>query len=1561
MSSDGPKFKGLRSGNRLLNDSSNNLRAKNSTGSVSLTLSSTNTSGDANDNMKIENNTLIIGGPNNFRRLRKPQLGALNNKSHLRGQSTQPKSSDGYSTKDDHGDGNGKEAFMGNYDTQTNGQKSKLKRRSYKLELGFHEARFSEELVMLDTSQVPGSQEGDLVELKTYRGAPGNKGKKIYFIVKPFDRDFKSRYKNAQVSILSGQLQQLLDLPTRSKVWIKIKSKKQYEADLIELNVKDCLVNRGDMWVFSSQLVNTCVFSDQKIVFLETVRATVKGIYRDGKKLLSGYIGENTRIIFRSESARLIFLIQITDEMWHFEENGEIMFHKVVNSLFPKIFKKWKAIGTHHVITIVFSTSIDLSDVPFRDIADGERLSNTKDYYRIVVDQVNIVHWSEIMKTLRREFMNIAKDLKNVKTEDGNSIIRGRFCPVIKSNVLESVCFAATLITNPFRQPDLRRTTTHVILISPGSGLYDVQYDLLKETSRKLLSIEMTIDIICLTRAPLHIVPLLRYRDYDNRLRYCAPTWLSISFWNDSSKAQHEWHPRCKMHDLQMMGLTETEMKGEIAIDHMTVPSDVKSITEFMSKYDHCTFTDQRILRNRDDRSSISSDFIKSKERTAKDSREKGKKKNSLSWKTPKSASPMVQTSDISQVFGDLSNQGTVATVFHQTTQKRHRGKLSSEGSKSLAVDTLRSVTKGRSVSNFTQRIVSKIIPDIDLKTKRSVDSLPTSVSKEHEMTQNINDSYPNSIVASKSIPVLKQNLSSFGGPKLPFEMSRSQPSSVYGSPRLSLSMEKKPILPDLSERSARMRSDHTFHHSWIEINNPSTPVSAEKAGLLIPARWKDVFPKFVMKKYSKWRSLTMPADLPVTFSTFPTKHDFDSNFSFTNHSVVLNLDQELNNQTTFDLLRDMIYVRLLAGFQICLGENVNRIEASKTKEKGNLNIAKYLSKDNFMSAKIYLMIDNEIHRLGCSYDGTIEVQRHIRKAEGNISDSIASYNPQIKTRYETEYRETMMDPLRRNRESCNWNQLDQVLAGYGDSIIEQNKKQFRSKFVILPAQVPPNTFSSTINGRKETLSAEEIRLEGLRRVISSIFRARIMTDREKSDRKSSKDEIFPEVLFYTGSLFDFIDEQMEILKTSGTTTKDSIFIDEGDRLNKDSDLSKLAYEMQCSKAPLKLVNRKWHWKRHENCFIGLEMVNWIIEHYSDIDTREEAVLYGQNLMNKGLFVHVENRHGFLDGHYFYQISPTYVYESKSQEKSKVDSKSFTENKSSKRGRSASNRSDSASSALHSSVSKQNSAAASKRDDREEVSKTTVLLSNVLTINVDPTGKSYKSETCRVHYDRVHNPDHCFHIRLEWLTATPKLIDDLINNWARLCERYGLKLVEVPWDELCTIPLTNPFHSFVDITLAINPWDDLEFENSQIMLQNKYYYHRYLLEKSGFLVDNRASKFLRSDTEYEIMYSWGRPKFKFIQYVHCTGAYIAEIRENGNLFLAPNNNHLSRVNIGNITGKRHNSPKFFLDSQKVMLDFRETCLNYDKLRIIFLEAKERWLEHNTDDDFTGLRPLHSKT
>lgn len=50
-------------------------------------------------------------------------------------------------------------------------------------------------------------------------------------------------------------------------------------------------------------------------------------------------------------------------------------------------------------------------------------------------------------------------------------------------------------------------------------------------------------------------------------------------------------------------------------------------------------------------------------------------------------------------------------------------------------------------------------------------------------------------------------------------------------------------------------------------------------------------------------------------------------------------------------------------------------------------------------------------------------------------------------------------------------------------------------------------------------------------------------------------------------------------------------------------------------------------------------MTNWLLGVFKNLNTREEAVEMGNELMNRGIFTHVRHKHEFRDGNYFYQIA----------------------------------------------------------------------------------------------------------------------------------------------------------------------------------------------------------------------------------------------------------------------------------------------------------------------------------
>jgi hypothetical protein len=1299
------------------------------------------------------------------------------------------------------------------------------------LTAALHDARVCADSVSVDILQFPGAKEGDVAEL-----AVQDTKKRLLFSVKPMNGELLRRSKTIQVSVMSGPLQQTLSLSARQPVTVTLRDKLAVEADLVEILIRDIHLSRGDMWMLSSTLTGSCVYNSQKITFIESIRGTVSTIYREGKKVFSAYIGSNTKVVFRSESARLVFLIQITQEMYHFQEDGEVMFHKIVNSLFPMIFKRWRDEGTHHLITIVFAANLDYSENSWTELKEGQRPTNIKDFYRVVVDQVNIVHWNEIMISLRYEFVNFRKDIMRHQLKQGDKTSH-RFLPTIKSDILNTINLATTLVVDRFRDPDLRHTTSHFIVISAGNGLFDVGYDDLLDTGKRLLNSELSVDIVCLSQPPLHVSPLFRYRDHYGILHHCVPGWIDVSYWSEEIHRQLQWLPRCKIYELQMMGVMENEM-NDVTVEHLN-PMKKDSVMMMMDEYDKHVF---------------SADVSREASRVQTLGPKKKQSKSTLLWKVTTN-SPVAKT--------EVTETSPIFTVPDSAVSSlRQLGTISQE----------RAVSSGHSDS--------------------------TSVSS-----------------PSRSLRL---------SPRPP--ISRSKTTRIMATTATTSHQQQKEKITSLDSLKSVM---------WTEIGNLSRQLTKEQMKSLSVGKWQDVFPKFVKRRSIKWRSLSSPSELPITTPIFPPLDDFEANFTFQTHSVTLSPECE-KYMTLADLMREMIYLRLMLGFQICYGETVEKVE-NKIQSEGNsgLLIKQLVPGHDVIGSRVYLSMDEEIHRISCDYDGTINVQRYNRVHSQDFFRN--SFNRvMIKTRYQNNYHPYDPDPMVVKPRTFKWNHFDQRLAGFDEDEDESgyNKKTMnRIKFVLLPADIPKSTYL-TSNDKLDILTPEETRVEGLRRLITVLHRG--VFSPEGRTKKSTKEEIFPEINFYTGDLISFLREQF--VNNGGFLKRVSSSPSVAEILNKDVTLSELSIQLQGPRG-VKLIDRRWHWKVHKNCFRGVELVNWLLDHFNDINTRDEAVAYGNELMEQGLFVHVENRHKFLDGHYFYRIDYVPL-------KDEVNPRSRNASVGSK--------------------SSKNFAFTPVINPSEELKKPEGLnistkmqkfvLSQSLKYDLDPSRNSYRREVMKVHYDNVHNPNHCFHIRLEWLTATPKLIEDTVNGWLRMCERYGLKLVETPWGELREVPHVNPFHSFVEIRLAVNPWDDPEFADPEIMKKHRFFYHIYLLEHSGFLMDNRASMFFRhEDDEFEIMYSWGRPEFKYAQYIHKTGAYMAEIRDDGDLFLAPNNTHIARVNVGNVSSQQQ-PPSFVLDSQKIMLAFRATCFDAKKLRRIFVEAKLNWgssMMHNS----TTLTPV----
>lgn len=721
----------------------------------------------------------------------------------------------------------------------------------------------------------------------------------------------------------------------------------------------------------------------------------------------------------------------------------------------------------------------------------------------------------------------------------------------------------------------------------------------------------------------------------------------------------------------------------------------------------------------------------------------------------------------------------------------------------------------------------------------------------------------------------------------------------------------------------------------WLSVLNPSNPNANDIIGPSQYRRWQHVFPRPINTKTMKWKSLCCPASVPLTTEYFPTKYQLDTEYQQKPYNIYPNTEDELNEvgKSRNDFLRELVGLRLSQGFQIVVGSAVAKAFGQKSLKIANLFDPGNIAEDG---ASVFMSMGNIIHQLSCVKETEIEVNMFVRKpAASTTSNSGAvvpfSYNPAIRTTLETTY-DSRRVFLGNPRDEYNWNNVDSFIAGFDDQMSEI-LRFWRARYVLIPVERPTQA-----QRRQGEDNEEEIRLEGIKKLTQTWQRHRIVSASERryqslADRKT-RDQNPLDIVYKTEDPSIVVTAELEtlpLLETGDVGIRRGQLLEHEWFRKAKLDISALAEAIQApvERGGVRMQNRRWHFRLHYNCFIGSDMTTWLLENFEDIETREEAVELGNMLMAKdelqrirerevvkdngkdkdrdmGIFVHVEKRHPFRDGQYFYQVTGEFA-------KQRPESRS---------GWFGSRRRDMSipSTPMSENMSRESprperSISSSHHDEKSSDSGTTtpttaggskrpkVALSKVMKYDVDPRGRSYRPERINLHYDRLHNPDNCYHIRIDWMGVTAKLIEDAIESWARTAEAYGLRLVEAPIGEACSITSVHPFRSPYIVELAIQPPDQQPrtyFDVNSFVPQiqgspaSRHYYQKAIMKKFNFVLDVEAARNFPNNVD--VTYSWGRPDFKYTQYIHRSGVLLAQITDKGDFLLLANrlyNNRLS--------------------------------------------------------------------
>ncbi|CAJ0761108.1 9593_t:CDS:2, partial [Entrophospora sp. SA101] len=240
------------------------------------------------------------------------------------------------------------------------------------------------------------------------------------------------------------------------------------------------------------------------------------------------------------------------------------------------------------------------------------------------------------------------------------------------------------------------------------------------------------------------------------------------------------------------------------------------------------------------------------------------------------------------------------------------------------------------------------------------------------------------------------------------------------------------------------------------------------------------------------------------------------------------------------------------------------------------------------LSNSYYLSMGRQVHKL--TYDPTgpfVEVKRYVRKIHYKACPVPYSCVVWPKCQNFYENRKVMFGYPNIDYK---WNYVDQLVCGYQYDLLEP-LKFWRTRFILIPLENNPSINSN------DNLDEEETRVQGIFKFLEMF---------KRSTWTSSIMTLDPSV--YIKSLDDITFRRQSVHQAE-------------EHLSKDSSLTLIAQAMLDPVNGI-VKDRRWHFKTYPNAIVGNEFVNWLIKNFHDIETRENAVAFGNILQEKGLFEH---------------------------------------------------------------------------------------------------------------------------------------------------------------------------------------------------------------------------------------------------------------------------------------------------------------------------------------------------
>lgn len=390
---------------------------------------------------------------------------------------------------------------------------------------------------------------------------------------------------------LESSLASSFQLKPFTDVIVNIVEKSLVTLDSVEMIFKDQYLSRSVMWRMRSSLIDTCVYGQKKVEY-QGIRCQVFEMWCLGVKMASGYIGPETKIVFRSASSMVYLFLQMSSEMWDFDINGDLYFEKAVNGFLTDLFERWKKFHCTHDVTIVLfsrtyyeANTIEEFPERMRGCLNEDHTAKNRyyeDYYRVALQNERVDDWTCVLYLLKRLFNEYEEQVVRFheresregekiherepregekiyerEPREGEKIPKPINSTAAQGNFLEVLNMSLNVFERHHVDRSFDRTGQLSVVISPGVGVFEVDFDLTNITKQRIIDNGIGSDLVCLGEQPLHAVPLFKFNQKESSSDpytlhaadvYNMPHWINLSFYTSTKPmAFSSFIPRIKM------------------------------------------------------------------------------------------------------------------------------------------------------------------------------------------------------------------------------------------------------------------------------------------------------------------------------------------------------------------------------------------------------------------------------------------------------------------------------------------------------------------------------------------------------------------------------------------------------------------------------------------------------------------------------------------------------------------------------------------------------------------------------------------------------------------------------------------------------------------------------------------------------------------------------------------------------------------------------------------------------------------------------------------------------